>query len=145
VTTQQNLSRHGAPPGTPSGADLTAQAIATHLQRGRYLRSEALYRGIGVAIGTLRRGYQTLREGLHRHNAQRAAIAELSRMNKHMLADIGIRREQIPMVVEGMLERRASSAKTPPQTVEEVAASTVTGVDCGCGAANDEHCPPLAA
>ncbi len=145
MTSQLNSSRHGAPPTAPPGADLTAQAIATHLQRGRYLRSEGFYRGIGAAIGVLGGAYRALRDGLRQHNARRAAIAELSYMNSHMLADIGIRREQIPMIVEGMLNHRATTPEMPPQTADAAAISNAASVACGCGAANDEHCPPLAA
>jgi uncharacterized protein YjiS (DUF1127 family) len=145
MTSQLNSSQQGAPPAAPPGADLTAQAIATHLQRGRYLRSEAFNRGIRGAIGVLDKAYRALRDGLRRHNAHRTTIAELSRINNHMLADIGIQREQIPMIVEGMLDRRASTTEMSPQTADAVAVSTAPGVAYGCGAANDEHCPPLAA
>ncbi len=141
MTSQLNSSQQRAPPG----ADLTAQAIATHLQRGRYLRSEAFNRGIRGAIGVLGKAYRVLRDGLRRHNAHRTTIAELSRINNHMLADIGIQREQIPMIVEGMLDRRASTTEMSPRTADAVVVSTAPGVACGCGAANDEHCPPLAA
>jgi hypothetical protein len=82
---------------------------------------------------------------LKRRNAKHAAITELSRFNNHLLADIGIRRAQIPTVVEAMVDRRASTPKVPPQTAATVAVSTATGLACGCGAANDEHRPPLAA
>ncbi len=141
MTSQLNSSQQGAPPG----ADLTAQAIATHLQRGRYLRSEAFNRGIRGAIGVLDKAYRAQRDGLRRYNAHRTTIAELSRINNHMLADIGIQREQIPMIVEGMLDRRASTTEMSPRTADAVAVSTAPGVAYGCGAANDEHCPPLAA
>jgi len=145
MKSQLNSSQHGAPPASRSGADLTAPAMAMHLQRGRHLRSEAFYRRIGAAIVMLGGAYRALRDGLRRHNARRTAVGELSRMNNHMLADIGIYREQIPTVVEGMLGHRASTAKTSPHATDTVAVSTATDVKCGCGAANDEHCPPLAA
>ena len=145
MTSQQNSLQHGAPAAAPPGTDLTAQAIATHLLRSHYLRSEALYQGIGAAIGVLGGAYRALRDGLRRHNAHRTTVAELSRINNHMLADIGIRREQIPMIVEGMLDRRVSTTETSPQTVDAVVVSTDPGIACGCAAANDEHCPPVAA
>ena len=145
MTSQQNSLQQGAPAAAPPGTDLTAQAIATHLLRSHYLRSEALYQGISAAIGVLGGAYRALRDGLRRHNAHRTTVAELSRINNHMLADIGIRREQIPMIVEGMLDRRASTTEISPQTVDAVAVSTAPGVACGCAAANDEHCPPVAA
>jgi uncharacterized protein YjiS (DUF1127 family) len=145
MTSQRNLSRHGAPPTAPSGADLTAPAIATHLQRGRYLRSEALFRGIGGAIDVLGGAYRALREGLRRHNAHRAAITELSRMNTHVLADIGIQREQIPMIVEGLLERRASTPVPSPGTENTPAASPSRDLGCGRAASEEHCCPPLAA
>jgi len=145
MTSQQNSLQQGAPAAAPPGTDLTAQAIATHLLRSHYLRSEALYQGIGAAIGVLGGAYRALRDGLRRYNAHRTTVAELSRINNHMLADIGIRREQIPMIVEGMLDRRVSTTEMSPQTVDAVAVSTAPRVACGCAAANDEHCPPVAA
>ena len=147
MTSQQNSLQHGASAAAPPSTDLTAQAIATHLLRSHYLRSEALYQGIGAAVGVLGGAYRALRDGLRRHNAHRTTVAELSSINNHMLADIGIRREQIPMIVEGMLDRRVSTTEISPQTVDAVAVavSTAPGVACGCAAANDAHCPPVAA
>ena len=141
MNTQLNSSRHGPPPVVSSTPDLTAQAISRHLRRGRYLRSEALYRGIGILAGT----YRDFREGLKRRNAKHAAVTELSRLNNHMLADIGIRRAQIPMVVEAMIARRATTPEPGPRATDVRAVSTASGLACGCGAANDEGYPSLAA
>ena len=145
MTTQLNSSRHEPPPVVSSGPDLTAQAISRHLQRGRYLRSEAIYRRIGDTIGVLAGTYRDFREGLKRRNAKHAAVTELSRLNNHMLADIGIRRAQIPMVVEAMIARRATTPEPGPRVTDVRAVSTASGLACGCGAANDEGYPSLAA
>jgi uncharacterized protein YjiS (DUF1127 family) len=43
---------------------------------------------------------------LRRMNQRRRAIAELSRMPQWRLADLGIQRDQIAAVVDGLMERR---------------------------------------
>lgn len=50
-----------------------------------------------------------LRDRVVRARLRRAAFADLSRLSDRVLADIGIRREEIPEVVEGMLRREFDS------------------------------------
>lgn len=50
-----------------------------------------------------------LRDRVARARLRRAAFADLSRLSDHLLADIGIRREEIPELVEEMLRREFDS------------------------------------
>lgn len=52
-------------------------------------------------------------EALRRHQQRRRAIGELVRMSDWRLADLGIPREQIPEVVDGMIAREGPSLRCP--------------------------------
>ena len=67
-------------------------------------RTDTARDGSGDARGWLgwaRSGYAALR----RHRQRRRAIAELARMSDWRLADMGIPRDQIAEVVDGLIER----------------------------------------
>ena len=82
--------------------------------RARELQSEAIGRAIGAAgrfvagtaVGAYRRMVETIRRG--------RTIAALSRLDDHLLADIGIDREQIPLIAQGLL---APSGSVPRRNV----------------------------
>ena len=81
--------------------------------RARELQSEA----IGNALGTAGRFLAETAAGAYRWIADRTrkrqTIAQLSRLDDHMLADIGIDREQIPMIAQGLI---APSGEAPRRT-----------------------------
>ena len=106
--------------------------------RARQLQSEAIGRAFGAAgrflarnvSGACRRIVDTIRK--------RRTIAELSRLDDHMLADIGIDREQIPMIAQGLI---APSGDAPRRTIPAAPCPPeYTG-----GAANDTKPPSAAA
>lgn len=109
-----------------------------HMARARELQSETFGRAFG-AMGrllarTASRAYRSVADGVRR----RRTIAELSRLDDHMLADIGIDRERIPAIARGLLApkgdaptRLIPTAPCPPELRGE--------------AANDSKSPPLAA
>lgn len=70
--------------------------------------------GLGVGsrrAGGLRAWASSTLDALRRHQQRRRAIAELTRMSDWRLADLGIPREQIREVVDGMIAREGPSAK----------------------------------
>lgn len=67
-------------------------------------RRERVNRGRGTGILELLRRTGRYLAAAHR---RRAAIADLSRLDDRQLDDIGVRREQIPEVVDGVVDRTA--------------------------------------
>ena len=85
-----------------------------YVARARRLQSEAIGRGLGAAGRFLARtaadAYRRARAALRK----RRTIAELSRLDDHALADIGIARAQIPMIAQGLI---APSGEAPRRIV----------------------------
>ena len=85
-----------------------------YVARARRLQSEAIGRGLGAAGRFLARtgadAYRRARAALRK----RRTIAELSRLDDHALADIGIDRAQIPMIAQGLI---APSGEAPRRIV----------------------------
>ena len=85
-----------------------------YVARARRLQSEAIGRGLGAAGRFLAR---TAADAYRRARAvlrKRRTIAELSRLDDHALADIGIARAQIPMIAQGLI---APSGEAPRRIV----------------------------
>ena len=99
-------------------------------------------KSIGNALGTAGRFLAGTVAGTHRRIAdrirKRQTIAQLSRLDDHMLADIGIGREQIPMIAQGLI---APSGEAPRRII---AAATCPQEYLG-DAANDTRPPSVAA
>ena len=78
-----------------------------------------------------------------RAGARRRTIAQLSRLDDHMLADIGISRARIPLVAQELIDAPCGEAPQPdPRRDVHVAPSPP---EYHGKAANDEKTPPLAA
>jgi len=122
-----------------SGAALEALA-----RRARYLRSAAILDATRAFASVLKAGLRSVAQGLHRHHVRRKAIAELSRLDSRLLADIGIRREQIPIVVDG-LAKHARDVEAHAAADSRLPKLAITRArDCGPGI-NDDDCLPMAA
>ena len=109
-----------------------------YVARARRLQSEAIGRGLGAAGRFLARtaadAYRRARAALRK----RRTIAELSRLDDHALADIGIDRAQIPMIAQGLI---APSGEAPRRIVPVAPCRPEHRGD----AANDMEPPSVAA
>ena len=109
-----------------------------HMARARELQSEAFGRAFGATGRFLARSVSRAFRGITDAVRKRRTIAELSRLDEHLLADIGIAREQIPTIAQGLI---APSGDAPRRTVP--------GAPCPPElrgeAANDWKSPPVAA
>ena len=106
--------------------------------RARRLQSEAFGRAFGAAARVLARTASRAYRGIVDAVRKRRTIAELSRLDDHLLTDIGIDREQIPTIAQGLIapsgdapRRIIPAAPCPPEFRGE--------------AANDTKAPPVAA
>ena len=85
-----------------------------HAASARLLQSVAIGRGLGAAGRFLARAGAGAYRRIAAVGRRRRTIAELSRLDDHMLADIGLDRAQIPMIAQGLI---APSSEAPRRTV----------------------------
>ena len=98
---------------------LDPRVYLLHTARARQLQSEAISRAIGAAGRFLARNGSNAYRRTTDAFRKRRTMAELSRLDDHMLADIGINREQIPMIAQGSArpERRGAAVDHPRRAV----------------------------
>ena len=106
--------------------------------RARELQSETIARGLGAAGRFLARTATAAIRSIIGTLRKRRTMAELSRLDDHLLADIGIDRAQIPMIAQGLI---APSNAAPRRTVRAAPGPT----QYRGGAANDSDTPSVAA
>ena len=106
--------------------------------RARELQSEAIGRVLGTAGRFLARTGATAYRLVGDAIRKRRTITELSRLDDHVLADIGIDRAQIPMVAQGLI---APSGEAPRRTIPAAPCPPEYRGD----AANDVRPPSVAA
>ena len=106
--------------------------------RARQLQSEAIGRAFGAAGRFLARSGANAYRRIAGTIRKRRTIAELSRLDDHTLADIGIDRGQIPMIAQGLI---APSGEAPRRTITVAPGPTEYRGD----AANDTKPPSIAA
>ena len=70
------------------------------VMRVRAERARVITKGLAAALRALARGARSVHAGWAEARRRSAAIRELRALDDDMLADIGIRRDQIRMVVE---------------------------------------------
>ena len=85
-----------------------------HTARARRLQSKAVARAAGAVGRLLARGGSGAYRWIAGAIRRRRTIAELSRLDDHMLADVGIDRAQIPMIAQGLI---APSGEAPRRAV----------------------------
>lgn len=81
-----------------------------HAARARQLQAEA----VGHGLRFLARSGARLYHGVAGALRKRRTIMELSRLDDHVLADIGISRAQIPMIAQGLI---APSGESPRRII----------------------------
>lgn len=117
--------------GVVPGTNITLSEFQRYQLRGRQLQARAMAKALmelGRAVAwPLRR----LARALGRWHAHAAAARQLNAMDDHLLRDIGIRREQIPAAVAGLMSRQASADAGPAPGVRQP--------DCRQPACNHPH------
>ena len=101
--------------------------------RARELQSEAIGRAFRAAGRFLARSGSNAFRWMADAIRQRRTIKELSRLDDHQLADIGIDRKQIPMIAQGLIgpsgaapRRSIAAAPCPPALHGDAANDTKT-------------------
>lgn len=120
------------------GQDLSRSELDRYLRRAHCLRAVAfnrLIKSVARGLGAPFRGFKQARD-------RQSAIADLQRLDRHMLKDIGVERSQVPLIVEQLLQRPKAKGE-PPKAYPLRFLSTLPAP--GAAAEDDERCPPLAA
>ena len=106
--------------------------------RARQLQSEAIGHALGAAGRFVARSAANAYRRMADAVRKRRTMTALSRLDDHLLADIGIDREQIPVIAQGLI---APSGATPRRTIVASACPAEYRGD----AANDTKPPAVAA
>jgi len=85
--------------------------------RAAYLAVEAVAAAGGWAARRVAAAWRPLGRGLARVGARRRAIGELRRLDDAVLRDIGIERDAIPAVVDGLLAPQDETPARPRHVV----------------------------
>ncbi len=94
-----------------ASAGLTPAVIAAAMRRGERERAREaarLFRALGRGIAAAGRG---LVRGIARSQQRRAARLALRNLDPHLLDDLGVRREEIGAVVDGLLSHPAEESR----------------------------------
>jgi uncharacterized protein YjiS (DUF1127 family) len=129
---------------------LTAvQAFGTHTQpdyrdyrhyvdKGRLLRSRYWWHGIHGALSAGRQFVHSTLATLRYQYRRQQALRELSRLDDHILLDIGIDRSRIDDVVANLLHSEQQQHQTVPAVLATTGYRRATIVAGGESACNDE-------
>lgn len=80
------------------------------MRLGRHFPVDDLRLRLGD-VGGLRAWLSSRLDAVRRHQQRRRAIAELTRMSAWRLADLGIPRDRIPEVVDGLIAREGPAVR----------------------------------
>lgn len=107
------------------GTNISMDDLHRYQLVGRQLQARAM----GAAFASLFKTLRSSLSGIARHfrqaNQQAAARRELAAMDDHLLQDIGIRRENIPAAVAGLLARETLSLEAAGRPVAEAARAPI--------------------
>ena len=101
--------RYGLVPGT----NISLSEFQRYQLRGRQLQARAMAKvliGLGKAVAW---PFAKLAGAYRRSRVRAAAMRQLKAMDDHLLRDIGIRREDIPAAVAGLMSRPAPADALP--------------------------------
>ena len=115
----------------------------SHTGRASRLRADALARAVGAAGRFFARNLSRVRHRIAHAGVRRRTIAQLSRLDDHLLADIGVSRARIPLIAEALID--ASGGGAPPPDPRRNVRVAPPPPEYRGEAANDEKTPPLAA
>jgi len=136
METNQDMNRR--PPARPlakpdhgaAATSLTPAVLDAAMARGRRERAEeaarlgrALLRGLARTTRTARRGLEGLGRRLERRNRRRAAQEALLQVPPRLLDDVGLTREQVRSLVDGVLTTPGKPASPRPEPVRPAAAA----------------------
>jgi len=96
------------------GTHTTMDALHRFQLLGRQLQARAMARALGNLLGAVTWPLRKAAGNLRRARREGASIRALGALDDHLLADIGISREQIPAAVAGLLEQPAAANPSPP-------------------------------
>jgi uncharacterized protein YjiS (DUF1127 family) len=94
---------------------VTPAELNGHVKFARLLRSDATAATLAGALRALARAARAMVAGAARWWERRATQAALTRCNDRVLADIGIEREDIPLIAHGLDPMRAPAPESGVQ------------------------------
>lgn len=113
------------------GTNVTMDELHRYQLLGRQLQARAMASTLTSLFRALVWPVRVLAASLGRAGREVAAIRQLGALDDHLLQDIGIRRENIPQAVAGLMSRPAATETAPAPLVQRLA-----GQQAAC---NDPH------
>jgi uncharacterized protein YjiS (DUF1127 family) len=111
------------------GTNIGLSEFQRYQLRGRQLQARAMASAIVGLAGAVAWPFKKLASAYRRARMRATASTQLRAMDDHLLRDIGLRREDIPTAVAGLMSRQ-----TPAR-----AATVVRQPDCRQPACNQPH------
>ena len=99
------------------GTNVTMDALHQYQLLGRRLQARSMASTLGRLFSAVVRPVKKLAAGYTRVLREAAAIRQLGALDDHLLRDIGIRRENIPAAVAGLMNRPAVAHTAPAPVV----------------------------
>lgn len=103
------------------GTNVTMDELHRYQLVGRQLQARAMAAAISGLFRGARRFIAKLVTGVRQARLQAAAVSELAAMDDRLLADIGIRRDNIEAAVAGLMSRQAAAEAAPVRSVPATA------------------------
>jgi uncharacterized protein YjiS (DUF1127 family) len=110
------------------GTNISMDDLHRYQLVGRRLQARAMAGAFVSLFRLVRAALKSVATGIRQASRQAAATRELAAMDDHLLADIGIRRQDIPAAVAGLLSRESVA----PESVAEPVAQLAPGPTPAC-------------
>jgi uncharacterized protein YjiS (DUF1127 family) len=95
------------------GTNISLSEFQRYQLRGRQLQARAMASALLGLARALAWPFRKLARAYRRARVQATATRQLRAMDDHLLRDIGLRREDIPAAVAGLMSRPASTDPAP--------------------------------